>query len=101
MNESIINKPDFTDLEAIALKIHTKADTERVLELTQAIKRETVDNLAKLKKDNKNKKIKELDELCKSTLDETKKIAERVVKLAGQFDRELVDRDSKHKKQQS
>ncbi len=29
-----MNKPDFTDLEAIAHKIHTKADIEKVLELT-------------------------------------------------------------------
>ena len=58
-----------------------------------------MDNIAKLKKDNKNKKIKELDELCKLAVEETKKCSEKIMKLAGQFDRELVDRDAKHKKQ--
>jgi hypothetical protein len=54
ISQTLSNKPDFTDLEAIAHKIHTKADIEKVLELTQAIKRETSDSITKLKKDNKN-----------------------------------------------
>lgn len=92
-------KPDFSDLEAIAHKIHTKADSANVSELFSALKKELVDQISKLKKDKsaKIKSTKKAEEIAQAAYDESTKCAEKILKLANQFDKELVDRDSKSK----
>lgn len=89
-------KPDFSDLEAIAHKIHTKADNERVSELFGTLKKEIVDTLNKIKKDQRQKKQQKLvkvEEVSTLALEEAKKSNDKILKLANQFDKELVERD--------
>lgn len=49
-------KPEFSDLEAIAHKIHSKADNDKVQDLFGALKKEIVDTLTKIKKEQAKKK---------------------------------------------
>jgi Skp family chaperone for outer membrane proteins len=72
-------------LEAIAHKIHTKADNAGVQDLFQALKKEVVDSVAKLKKDQKQKKQtdkKKAEETAQAAFDESQKCAEKILKLA-------------------
>lgn len=97
-------KPDFSDLEAIAHKLHAKVEHEKVQDLFTVLRKEVLDQIAKIKKDAKaNKAAKAKDkewELANEKLfEEVKKCNEKILKLANQFDKELTDRDKTHKKQ--
>lgn len=44
LTQILQQKPDFSDLEAIAHKIHTKADCDKVQELFTSLKKEVLDS---------------------------------------------------------
>ena len=60
------HKPDFSDLEAIAHKMHTKADFEKVQDLFSTVKQEVVSQLNKIKAESKKKATKKSADLEKT-----------------------------------
>ena len=56
---------------------------------------------SKLSLKNKAEKTKELELNISNAIEESKKCQEKIVKLAAQFDKELVDRDKSYKKAQT
>ena len=58
MNLQLQQKTEFADLEAVAHKIHAKADYDRVTELLGELKSEVVTQLTGVKKDMKKKTTK-------------------------------------------
>ena len=51
-------KPDFSDLEAIAHKLHSKAEFDKVENLFSQLRKEILDQLSKFKKESKANKLK-------------------------------------------
>lgn len=100
-------KPEFSDLEAIAHKIHTKADSDKVETLFVSLKKEVLEQMSKAKKEqklgqkSKTEKSKELELNIAIAVEESKKCQDKILKLAAQFDKELVERDKQHKKSQT
>ena len=100
-------KPEFSDLEAIAHKIHTNADLDKVETLFVSLKKEVLEQMSKAKKEqklgqkSKTEKSKELELNISIALEESKKCQDKILKLAAQFDKELVERDKQHKKSQT
>lgn len=58
MNVQLQAKTDFSDLEAVAHKLHAKADFEKVQDLLSQLKAEVVSQLTGVKKEVKKKTIK-------------------------------------------
>ena len=59
-------KPEFQDLEAMAHKLHTKADFAKVQELVTQFKTEVVNQITELKKEAKKKATQKQSNLNKS-----------------------------------
>ena len=103
-------KPEFQDLEAMAHKIHTKADFVKVQELVSALKQEVVSQITEIKKEAKKKAQKKKTDLDKSKQEqefandkiyqEVRASKDKLTKLANQFDKELLDRDKSLKQYQ-
>ena len=96
-------KTEFQDLEAVAHKLHAKADFEKVQELVGQIQQEVVTQIQNVKKETKKKTNKKNEDLERTKQDqefanekmfeEIKSLSDKLRKLANQFDKELVERD--------
>ena len=111
MNVQLQAKTDFSDLEAVAHKLHAKADFEKVQDLLSQLKAEVVSQLTGVKKEVKKKTIKKKTDIENSVreqelanekmFEEIRGFKEKLTKLANQFDKELVERDKALKQYQT
>ncbi len=76
-------------------------------DLFQQMRKEILTELTKMKKDQKASKLKaktdslkEFEVASASIADEVKKCQDKILKLANQFDKELIERDKLTKKSQ-
>lgn len=102
---------EFGDIEALAHKLHTKVDFEKVQELMADMKSEVVTQITNVKKDVKKKAVKKKGDIEISVRDqefaneklfeEIRSFKDKLTKLANQFDKELVTRDTALKQYQA
>ena len=104
-------KTEFQDLEAVAHKLHAKADFEQVQELIGSLKTEMVAQLSSVKKEMKKKSVKKSEDSERTKqeqefanekmFEEVRNVKDKLTRLANQFDKELVERDKSLKQFQA
>lgn len=111
LNLQLKQKVEFGDIEALAHKMHTKVDFEKVQELMADMKSEVVTQITNVKKDVKKKAVKKKGDIETSVreqefaneklFEEIRSFKDKLTKLANQFDKELVTRDTALKQYQA
>lgn len=103
----IQSKADFKDMDQLQLKIHAKADADKVKAIHSEIRQELLSSLTTFKKDLQTRVTRKEEEVTAVKVDidsfkakseqDQKSLLEKLHRLASQFDKELMSRDKQIK----